>query len=106
MKLLKLLAATAAVTTIMLAFRDRESGEWIRPALDLGGVPGGGDGAELDDEVDTEPVLGYDGMDVDTLIEWLDDADLDEETLLEIEAYERAHRNRGAVLEALGALMD
>jgi hypothetical protein len=102
MRLLKLLAVTAAVTTIMLAFRDRESGAWILPELGLG------DDEREADDVETggaEPVLGYDGMDVETLLDWLEDADLDEETLLEIEAYERGHRNRGAVLEALGAMI-
>jgi hypothetical protein len=93
MKFLKLLLATAAITTILLAFRDRETGGWIRPEI------GGSDGD--DPEIIREPVLGYDGMDVDTLIDWMDEAELDDGTLADIEAYERAHRNRGAVLDVI-----
>jgi hypothetical protein len=97
MKTLKLLLATAAVATIMLAFRDLRTGEWLRPALE-GREPG------MRGE-DAEPVLGYDGMDVETLLDWLDDADLDDDTLLEIEAYERENRNRRTVLNALAELL-
>ncbi|HEX8829797.1 MAG TPA: hypothetical protein VF705_01440, partial [Longimicrobium sp.] len=56
-------------------------------------------------DTDEEPVLGYDGMDRDSLIEWLRDASLDEETLLYIERYERARENREPVLDAVGDLL-
>jgi hypothetical protein len=51
-----------------------------------------------------EPVLGYDGMDRDTLIDWLERADLDEDTLERIRRYEQANRNRGMVLQAIDEL--
>lgn len=56
-------------------------------------------------DTDEEPVLGYDGMDRDTLIEWLRDSALDETTLLRIERYERAKENREPVLDAVGDLL-
>jgi hypothetical protein len=56
-------------------------------------------------DTDEEPVLGYDGMDRDSLIEWLHDSALDEETLLHIERYERSKENREPVLDAVGDLL-
>ncbi|MGH7458582.1 MAG: hypothetical protein ACREKN_05760 [Longimicrobiaceae bacterium] len=54
----------------------------------------------------SEPVLGYDGMDRDTLIDWLSRARLDPATLHRVRGYERAHRNRLAVLEAVEDLLE
>lgn len=54
---------------------------------------------------EAEPVLGYDGMDVDTVIPWLESANLDRATLERIRRYERSHRAREAVLETLDALL-
>jgi hypothetical protein len=48
-----------------------------------------------------EPVLGYDGMDVDTLLTWLADAGLDRETLSRMREYEEQHLRREAVLTEL-----
>ena len=56
-------------------------------------------------DTDEEPVLGYDGMDRDTLVDWLQDSTLDEETLLRIERYERSKENREPVLDAVGDLL-
>ena len=56
-------------------------------------------------DADEEPVLGYDGMDRDTLIDWLRDSALDEETLLRIERYEQAKENREPVLDAVDDLL-
>jgi hypothetical protein len=46
-------------------------------------------------------VLGYDGMDRDTVVDWLREASLDEATLLRMERYEKAHHNREPVLDAI-----
>lgn len=53
-----------------------------------------------------EPVLGYDGMDRDTLIDWLERADLETDTLERVRSYEQANRNRGMVLQAIDELLD
>jgi hypothetical protein len=50
-------------------------------------------------------VLGYDGMDRDTLVEWLDDADLDESALLRIRRYELGTGNREPVLDKIDDLL-
>jgi hypothetical protein len=55
---------------------------------------------------ESEPVLGYDGMDQETLIDWLERAELDEETLRTVEAYESAQRRREPVLEAVRDLLE
>ena len=97
MQLLKFLLAGAAIGVILTAFRDFDNETWLVPVR-----PGGGAGTaddELDD--DEEPVLGYDGMDVDTLLEWMDDADLDPETLERMHRYELARRGREPVLSAI-----
>ena len=96
MSFLKGLAAAAAMAVIVIAFRDARSGGWLAPVL-----PGGG--ADLDelDELDEEPVLGYDGMDVETLRDWLADAGLDRATLLRMQGYEEAHLGRESVLAAI-----
>ena len=107
MNYLKMLLGAAAAGTIVLAFRDFEGGGWLQPAL-----PGGGWSErdllleEDDDEaLAEEPVLGYDGMDRDTLIAWLDDADLDEATLLRIRRYETANQAREPVLDRIDDLL-
>jgi hypothetical protein len=106
MRALKVLLGAVAGAAIVLALRDYRQGGWLRPA-----VPGTGrDGGLLledDDEEDLleEPVLGYDGMDRDTLVEWLDDADLDESTLLRIRRYEMETENREPVLDRVDDLL-
>jgi hypothetical protein len=107
MNVLKVGLGVAAVAAIALAFRDFEGGGWLQPAL-----PGGqwdeGDLLLEEDEDDgggEEPVLGYDGMDRDTLIAWLDDADLDEATLLRIRRYEEANQSRESVLDQVDDLL-
>lgn len=107
MSYLKVLLGAAAAGTIVLAFRDFEGGGWLQPALP-GARPGYDDELleEDDDEtLDEEPVLGYDGMDRDTLVAWLDDADLDESTLLAIRRYEVDHENREPVLDRVDDLL-
>ena len=98
MRVLKLLRGVAAVGVVAAAFRDSARGRWLRPS-----VPFAGDDEEGGMAVDEqEPVLGYDGMDRDTLLEWLRDAELDRATfrvigneqLLEI-ARQRIYQNPG-----------
>lgn len=101
MNLLRVLLGAAAAATIAFAFRDPRTGAWIVPSLDR--LTDGG--PEPDGEGEEEPVLGYDGMDRDTLIDWLEDADLDRETLLRVRAYERGHRRREPVLETVEDLL-
>ena len=108
MRMLKVLLGLAAVGAVALAFRDFERGQWLRPALPGGGRDrdwGGGGGADYGDD-DEEPVLGYDGMDRDTLLDWLEDADLDEAALRRIERYERANLDRQPVLDAVANLLE
>lgn len=105
MNLLKGLLGAAAVGTIVLAFRDGDRGAWLRPALP---ESAGGDGDLLveDGRFDgEEPVLGYDGMDRDTLMDWLRDADLDTDTLRQVRLYEATHLNRGVVLDTVDELI-
>lgn len=100
MRLLKMLLAGAAVGVILTAFRDFENETWLIPA-------GSGIGPldeDLDDEA--EPVLGYDGMDVDTLLEWVSEADLDPDTLERMHRYELARRGREPVLSAIEDLLE
>ena len=82
--------AGVAVGVIAVAFRDLERRQWLSPALPRGGT--------IDEE---EPVLGYDGMDQETAIEWIASADLDADTVERMIEYERANRDRIPVLEAL-----
>lgn len=95
MRIVKLLVAGAAIGMIAAAFRDWETGGWLQPA-----------GLTTEPEVDEEePVLGYDGMDQETLIDWLSEAELDPDTLERVRLYELAHRNRGPVLAAVDDLI-
>lgn len=107
MRLMKVLLGAAAAGAIVLAFRDLERRRWLAPALP--GVALGDDDRydeeDEDEEYDEEPVLGYDGMDRDTLVGWLDDANLDEETLLRILRYEESHDARDPVLDKLSDLL-
>ncbi|HEX8695994.1 MAG TPA: hypothetical protein VF746_26500 [Longimicrobium sp.] len=108
MRFLKVLVGAAAVGAIALAFRDFANERWLQPALPGGGEwdEGGEDRLlEVDAEEMEEPVLGYDGMDRDTLVAWLDDADLDESTLLRIRRYEHATENREPVLDKVDDLL-
>lgn len=96
-QILKLLVGVAAVGVVVAAFRDSSRQRWLRPAL-----PGGDNDQDGYDTLGgQEPVLGYDGMDRDTLLDWLGEADLDRATLLRIQAYESANLARGPVLDAV-----
>lgn len=117
----KLALGAAAVGVIAFAFRGALRGGSLEAALDDGqgrdlrygaGSRGFTDGSRDShgaigeySDADEEPVLGYDGMDRDSLVDWLRDASLDEETLLHIERYERAKQNREPVLDAVGDLL-
>jgi hypothetical protein len=99
---LKVLIGVAAVGVVAAAFRDTTRRRWLRPAVPFGEDDEGGDfmpGGQ-------EPVLGYDGMDRDTLLDWLRDADLDRGTLLRIQAYESANLARGPILDAVEDMLD
>ena len=105
-RVLKVALGMAAVGAIVLAFRDFETGGWLQPALPGGRRDDGDLLLEDDDEaLIEEPVLGYDGMDRNTLLDWLDDADLDEATLLHIRRYEQGFQNRDAVLDRIDDLL-
>jgi hypothetical protein len=94
MRLLKVLIGVVAAGAVVMAFRDFAGGRWLRPSLP---------GAVLGDA--EEPVLGYDGMDRDTLIDWLGDARLDDDTLRRIRRYEEANGRREPVLAAVDDLL-
>ncbi len=100
-RLLKVMLGAAAVGVVAVAFRDTARGRWLRPAL-----PGDDEDGDLLIADGEEPVLGYDGMDRDTLLDWLADADLDRDTLLRIRAYETANQGREPVLDAVDDLLD
>jgi hypothetical protein len=107
MRLVKVLLGVAAAGAIAAAFRDFSHRRWLQPALPGAGA-GGWEEDDLEeegDEYDEEPVLGYDGMDRDTLVAWLDDADLDEGTLLRIRRYEELHEDREPVLDKVDDLL-
>lgn len=96
MNLLKLLAGGAAIGIILIAFRDFENDGWLPLALP---------GTRETDTGDAEPILGYDGMDQETVIDWIRDADLDQATLLRIRSYEMGHRTREPVITAVDELV-
>jgi hypothetical protein len=54
---------------------------------------------------DEEPVLGYDGMDLQTVLPWLENANLDRATLHRVRAYERSSQQRQAVLDLIDDLL-
>ncbi len=95
MRLLKMVLAGAALGVIVTAFRDFENETWLIPVRSGDGEDEGG----IEDE--PEPVLGYDGMDQDTLLDWLDGANLDADTLSRMHRYELAGRGREPVLSAI-----
>lgn len=98
MNLLKLLIGGAALGTILVAFRDFENRRWL--------LPGQAVRPATESELETEePVLGYDGMDRDTLTDWLGSADLDRDTLRRVQRYERANLARGPVLGTIEDLL-
>ena len=96
MSVWKALVAGAAVGVILIAFRDSENHGWLTPA---------GFGGRLDvpdeEDLDREPILGYDGMDQETLLDWLSEADLDTDTLMRTRWYEQRNQAREPVLDAL-----
>jgi hypothetical protein len=94
----KVMLAGAAVGVILTAFRNSETGGWLMPAGLAGRLPLPGD-----EDLDQEPVLGYDGMDQETLLDWLGDSELDPETLMRTRWYEQRHQAREPVLDALDA---
>ena len=100
MNLFKALLAGAAIGVIVTAFRDSENDTWLIPAVPLGGRGGRPGPDEL-----PEPVLGYDGMDQETLIDWLGDARLDRSSLTRMRRYEMGNRGREAVLAAIDDLL-
>jgi len=53
-----------------------------------------------------EPVLGYDGMDQEAILEWLPYAELDADLLEEIGRYEVATRAREPVLDLIDDLLE
>lgn len=95
MKLLKLILAAVSLGAIYAVLRGPQ------PPRDR---PSATPRPETPPE-DAEPVLGYDGMDMDTLIPWLESADLDNATLQRIRRYERSHRGRETVLAAIDDLL-
>ncbi len=96
MNIFKLLLGGAAAAVILHAFRDETTGGWL--------PPGGPTAPRF--PADEEPVLGYDGMDRDMVIEWLRDSNFDQETLFRVHEYEATHQRREAVLEAIADLVD
>jgi hypothetical protein len=99
MNLLRLLLGGAAVATILVAFRDFDNDTWLLPGGRAATAPPEG-------EEDEEPILGYDGMDRDTLIQWIRDARLDEDTLIRIHEYEATHQRRDRVMQAVSDLLE
>ena len=47
-----------------------------------------------------EPFLGYDGLDMDGVLDWIREADPETKQLREILAYERVHRDRSTIVQA------
>jgi hypothetical protein len=105
MNWLKALLAGAAVGVILIAFRDFENERWLAPAGAGGGAGTAGPMGVADEEVEEEPLLGYDGMDEETLLAWLSDARLDRRTLTRIRRYEEENLGREAVIEAVDELL-
>lgn len=101
MNLLKLVVGGAAVAVIVAAFRDLENERWLSPA-GLGDRFGG---SVREEDEEMEPILGYDGMDQETVIEWLAEAGLDRSTLDVMHRYEERHLARAPVLAAIGDLL-
>jgi hypothetical protein len=92
----KALLAGAALGVIFVAFRDAENQRWLMPAGLADRLP-----TPADDELEEEPILGYDGMDEDTLLDWLEGTPLDGDTLMRTRWYEQRHLAREPLLDAL-----
>jgi hypothetical protein len=105
MNMLKALVGAAAAGTIVMAFRDGANDRWLRPAWPLDGATLDFDFGGDDEGLEEEPVLGYDGMDRDTLLDWLAEADLGPQELSRIRRYEEANLAREPVLDALDDLL-
>lgn len=95
MKTIKWLLAGVLVGIIAVAFRDMDRGEWLRPTLPRRHEPVGPE----------EPVLGYDGMEQETVLDWLTEANLDEETLEHVYRYEEQNLAREPVLDLLREML-
>ncbi len=95
MKTLKWLLAGTLVGVIAVAFRDFEHGTWLKPQLFGGDEPIGPE----------EPILGYDGMDQETLLDWLSSADLQPDDLEHMLAYEENNLDRAPVIELIEELL-
>ena len=98
MKLLKLVTVLTVFGAIYAALRQQREGTLAPAAPARPRPPTPAD--------DTEPVLGYDGMDLQTLIPWLESAELDRPTLQRIRRYELAHQGRETVLTTVDDLLD
>jgi hypothetical protein len=90
MKILQLILAGALLGVIVAAFRDTENRVWLLPGEDTTPEP-----------TEEEPFLGYDGMDQETVLDWIEIADPDEFTIRKISRYERLNKRRQPVLDAL-----
>jgi hypothetical protein len=102
MNWIKALLATAAVGVIVIAFRDSENERWLAPT---GRGQGDRDAGNYIPDGEEEPVLGYDGMDQEALLDWLVDARLDRSTLARIRRYEAENLGRESVIEAVEDLL-
>ncbi|CAN5843759.1 hypothetical protein BH23GEM3_BH23GEM3_15770 [soil metagenome] len=97
MRLLKIILAAVTLGAIYLVLRGLQ-----QPAA---GRPPAPPRPQPPEDDDAEPVLGYDGMDMDTLIPWLESADLDKATLRRIRRYEVSHHARETVLATIDDLL-
>lgn len=92
----KWMVAGVLVGIIAVAFRDMRHGRWLSPAMPPRAPEPNGE----------EPVLGYDGMTQETLLEWLSGANLDTYSLERIIEYEEVNQGREPVLQLLQELLD
>lgn len=95
MKTLHWMLAGIAIGVVIAGFRDFDYRRWLSPAGPID--------SELPDG--REPVLGYDGMNQETLLEWLPAANLDSDTLEDMIRYEHANLGRETVLEVLDEML-
>jgi hypothetical protein len=95
MKTLQWILAGIVIGVVAVAFREFDLRRWLAPISPTGTIPPDG----------REPVLGYDGMDQETLLEWLPEADLDADVLNDMIRYEEANLGREPVLEALEEML-
>jgi hypothetical protein len=97
----RLLLAAASFLILYLLLRPAQEPQ--RPRPEPRALPGPDRGIAPEDEV--EPVLGFDGMDIQTAVPWLESAGLDRQTLLRIRRYEQRNQAREAVLRAIDDLL-